>query len=133
MTIGTWNPTPTDSEENYQLEIDFLRKIIRDMSSTIDISTYLSIDEQKKHAPIMSLDKTVWFSLKESLSTEDIIILIRFFTLAEMTYTNWTANESSPVIWLAKLLRQKGEKIDTQLLQWIKSNTRNKFLPYGAL
>jgi hypothetical protein len=50
-----------------------------------------------------------------------------------MQYNHWRAEERSPVIWLTKILRQKGGKIDKDLLQWIKTESDNKFLPNGAL
>lgn len=128
MTTGTWNP----EQYNYVLHIKFLQEIISS-SKKIPIENYLSNDEQKKHAAIMRLPKDDWFALKDSLSSEEIISLIKFFTLAEMKYADWSAEEKSPVIWLAKMLRQKGEKLDSKLLQWIKNNSNNKFLPYGAL
>ena len=81
----------------------------------------------------MTLDKTHWFDKKEQLSSTEITLLIKFFTLAEMQFTQWTAEEKSPVIWLTKVLRQKGEALDKELLLWIKTHSDNKFLPHGAL
>jgi hypothetical protein len=136
MTIGSWDPSPQDNHSvAYQLEIEFLKKIILHMTDNdvIDLHSYLDSDEQKKHAAVMTLPKETWFSMKDALSNDDIILLIKFFTLAEMKFSHWTANDSSPVIWLAKILRQKGQRIEADLLQWIKSNSDNKFLPYGAL
>lgn len=128
MTTGTWNP----EQSSYILDIEFLQQIISS-SSTQPIENCLSKDEQQAHAAIMQLPKSDWFALKESLSNEEIIFLIKFFTIAEMKYAGWSAEEQSPVIWLAKILRQKGGKLDAELLQWIKNNSDNKFLPYGAL
>lgn len=130
MTTGTWNPTQT----TYHLDIDFLTQIIEAINNEpFDINNYLSIETQQQHNPIMRLPKDQWFLMKEVFSASEIISLIKFFTLAEMHYSGWEAGEKSPVIWLAKVLRQKGNKIDQDLLQWIKSNSDNKFLPYGPL
>lgn len=130
MTTGTWNPT----QATYDLDITVLKNIVTSMNDeTFNITTYFTPDMQQQHSPIMRLPKEQWFTIKESFSKEEIILLIQFFTLAEMHYSGWEAGEKSPVIWLAKVLRQMGNKIDQELLQWIKSNSDNKFLPYGAL
>ena len=100
---------------------------------TEDISSFLTQKEQNDHQAIMTLDKTHWFDKKEQLSSTEITLLIKFFTLAEMQFTQWTAEEKSPVIWLTKVLRQKGEALDKELLLWIKTHSDNKFLPHGAL
>lgn len=136
MTIGTWNPAAEKvAATTYSLDMIFLKKITLFMEQNDEpkIASYLNASEQEQHCAIMTLPKENWFAVKENLSPSEIILLIKFFTLAEMTYTNWTGDEASPVIWLAKLLRQKGERIGADLLQWIKSNSDNKFLPYGAL
>ena len=39
----------------------------------------------------------------------------------------------SPVIWLCRELKKRGAFPDPELIQWIKENTDNKFLPYGNL
>jgi hypothetical protein len=136
MTTGTWDPTaPTENSTSYTLDIEFLKKIIHAMgdNTDIEVSCYLTADEQKTHSPIMRLSKATWFAFKEALSNKDILALIKFFTLAEMQLNDWSGEEHSPVIWLTKILKQKGGNIDKDLLLWIKSNNDNKFLPYGAL
>jgi hypothetical protein len=136
MTIQSWEPTSTGKQQDaYVITDDFLQRIVLFMSTQKDddISVFLTSKEQDDHQPIMHADKTSWFDKKEQLSTADIITLIKFFTLAEMQLDNWTAEEKSPVIWLTKILRQKGESLDKDLLLWIKSYSDNKFLPHGAL
>jgi hypothetical protein len=136
MTIQSWEPAqPGKQQGEYTITDDFLQRIVLFMGAQKgdDISTLLTSKEQNDHQPIMRLDKTHWFDKKEPLFTTDIIALIKFFTLAEMQLTGWTAEEKSPVIWLTKILRQKGEALDKDLLLWIKTYSDNKFLPHGAL
>ncbi len=136
MSINTWDPNASISTTNsYLLNIEFLQKIINDhqQDSISNIQSYLSTEEQKQHQPIMKLAKESWFAIKEQLSDEDIVVLIKFFTLAEMQFSDWTAEEYSPVIWLSKIFRQRGKTLDKDLLLWIKSTSNNKFLPYGPL
>jgi hypothetical protein len=136
MTINTWDPNQQSLDNtSYTLDIFFLNKAIDFAENHLDteIASYLTPQEQQQHAPIMKLPKETWFSLKTSLSNENIIALIRFFTLAEVQLTDWSGEEHSPVISLTKMLRQNGEKVSTELLQWIKAKNNNRFLPYGAL
>ncbi|MFT5420671.1 MAG: hypothetical protein ACI9D5_001421 [Candidatus Endobugula sp.] len=136
MTTGTWDPSsPSENSTSYTLDIEFLKKIIKTVGNNteIEVSSYLTADEQKTHSPVMRLSKATWFTIKESLSNDDIITLIKFFTLAEMQLSDWSGEEHSPVIWLTKILKQKGGSINKDLLLWIKSKNDNKFLPYGAL
>jgi hypothetical protein len=136
MTIQSWEPASTEKQQDtYVINDNFLQRIVLFMSTHKgdDISEFLTSAEQNDHQPIMHADKTSWFDKKEQLSTADVIALIKFFTLAEMQLSNWTAEEKSPVIWLTKILRQKGKTLDKDLLLWIKSYSDNKFLPNGAL
>ena len=56
----------------------------------------------------------------------------RVLTLAEETIPGCDAGPKSPVIVLARLLRERGDYPD-QLTTWIKSVSSNRFLPYGSL
>jgi len=142
MTTGTWEPlSEKGSDELYTLEINFLKQLAGritqlESASNDDATTpniLLSHDEQQSHIKIMTLPKESWFSISDELSEHEVILLIKFFTLAEKHINHWQAEEKSPVIWLSKILRKKGGTLDQQLLQWIKRNSDNKFLPYGPL
>jgi hypothetical protein len=45
----------------------------------------------------------------------------------------WEAGADSPVIPLAKILRQRGARLDKPLLQWLREVNKNRYLPYGPL
>jgi len=139
MTTGVWNPNASSStQENasdYQLDIDLLKKIINTLNTddTQSIKNLLSENEIKEHKDIMFLPKETWFTSLENFNNEELITLIHFFTLAEVQFAHWQAEEKSPVIWIAKLLRKRKHIISKDLLVWIKNNNKNKFLPFGAL
>ena len=139
MNTEMWDPTSNTSSNidsnNYRLEDDFLKKITN-VSKIDDLEHFkslLSENEIKKHRNIMFLSKDVWFEALKNFSDDELIALIRFFTLAEVHFSNWNAEEKSPVIWIAKLLRKRKHPIDKELLIWIKNNNKNKFLPFGPL
>ncbi len=141
MTTGTWDPSsPLNDKSSYRLDIDFLKDIIQRVKKTdfilqteFNVSALLSAEEEKQHAGIMQLDKNDWEIVDKQFSDEEIIILIKFFTLAEIQFTYWKGEKTSPVIWLSKLIRRRGKALDKELLVWIKSTSTNKFLPYGPL
>ncbi len=135
MTTEVWDPSANNSDKSYTIEQNFLRKIILkiDPDNLDSLNSFLTEKEREIHRPIMLIDKETWFSTADNFTDEELITLIQFFTLAEMHYTNWSAEEKSPVIWLTKLLKKRKKSLDKELLKWIKNNNNNKFLPFGAL
>ena len=65
-------------------------------------------------------------------SSECLIAWLRVLTLAEEAIPGCKTGARSPVVALARLLRERGEYPD-ELTAWIKSVSRNRFLPYGSL
>lgn len=135
MTTGTWTPDTNSNSPNYALDTAFLKKIIQQMDKETckEVDSVLSEEEKIEHQPCMRLTEKEWFSIIENLPSTEIITLIKFFTLAEQQFSNWQSEEKSPVIYLAKVLRRRKEPLSKDLLQWIKANSNNKFLPYGPL
>lgn len=75
---------------------------------------------------------TDWTSAAEGLGEAELISLIRLFTLAEARFAAWESGSNSPVIPLARALKERGAYPE-DLTKWIKNNTDNRFLPYGSL
>lgn len=73
-----------------------------------------------------------WAAAVQPLGDDDVIALIRLFTLAESALSGWEAGERSPVIPLARELKRRGS-YPADLTAWIKANSQNRFLPYGSL
>lgn len=71
------------------------------------------------------------FEAVENLSDEVLVDVIHFFTLAEMQLPGWEAGNKNPVIYLVKVLKDRGA-FDPELRRWIKANTDNRYLPYGS-
>ena len=78
---------------------------------------------------VMKLGVDAW-QVAEDCSVADLNHLIRVFTLIEVL-PGWDAGAKSPVIALVKILKARG-KFDPDLRKWIKSNTDNRYLPYGS-
>ena len=71
------------------------------------------------------------FRTAKNLSDDVLADLIRFFTLAEMQLPGWEAGKKNPVIYLVRILKDR-DGFDPELRKWIKTNTDNRYLPYGS-
>ena len=90
----------------------------------------LTADEVAALAP--AITHAGWSAVAQDLSTEDLVALIRLFTLGEGQFSSWQAGAKSAVIKLARVMKAR-EEMTSELTAWIKANTDNRFLPYGDL
>jgi hypothetical protein len=122
MSVDSWQPAPTSpsiSEEQVE-------KLLKLTTPDTDLTPELEWIQ-----PFAQLDKKIWLQAGVELKPEQLVKLIKLFTLCE-TQGNWSLGEKSAVIPLFKLLK-KQTGIDRELVQWIKQRTDNKYLPFGPL
>lgn len=134
MDIGSWDPNAEQTNQLFDVEranLDVYIELSR-TNKLDELPTLFSSHQQQTQSDCMQLSKDQWFTAAGSLDNEEIEHLMRFFTIAEQL-PGWDAGASSPVIWLGKLLKQRGVGINRELVVWIKSNSKNQFLPHGAL
>ena len=67
----------------------------------------------------------------DGVDSSTLIGWVRVLTRAE-SLPGCDVGPKSPVIALARTLRERGEYPDT-LTAWIRSHSNNRFLPYGSL
>jgi hypothetical protein len=134
MSIGSWDPSSEHAAHDFHIDTEQLRRFINvSKQNQLDqIEQVLAPDEKQVQAKLMQQDKESWFLAANRFSDEEIIDLMRFFTVAE-SLPGWEAGDNSPVIWLGKILKKRGTGIDKELTLWIKANSKNQFLPHGAL
>jgi hypothetical protein len=134
MTLDNWDPSAPQIKHSFQPDNSLLQRFIAISQNQQygQLNTLLSPTEQQSHAKLMQLTKAQWFAAAAPFNDDDIKHLMRFFTVAEQL-PGWEAGENSPVVWLGKVLKQRGTGISRELAEWIKSNSDNKFLPHGAL
>jgi hypothetical protein len=134
MTLGTWDPKMESADSELLLNPALLNRLIAyDREDTLSQLEQMLNDEDKQRlAGLMKIDHASWRAAAEALSAADLIHLIRFFAVAE-NLPGWEAGADSPVIPLAKLLRQRGARLDKPLLQWLRDVNENRYLPYGPL
>jgi hypothetical protein len=134
MSLGTWDPDAEKASEDIQLDLQQLRRFIDwSRQERLDqLDTLLQGNERQALSGLMHLEAKQWEQAADTFDNDELLLLLRFFTLAE-NLPGWEAGESSPVIPLAKTLRQRGARLDRELLLWIRSVNQNRYLPYGPL
>ena len=134
MSQGTWDPDAEQASINFQLDNTLLARLISysQQDQLNQLKELLSTSELQIYAQLMKTSKDQWLIATQTLSDDEIIHLMRFFTVSEKL-PGWEAGANSPVIWLGKILKQRGTGINRELVLWIKAHSDNQFLPHGPL
>ena len=127
MAIEVWEPKQPAGVTLEQLTALSAQMVDADLS---DLGTVLDKESIKRDATLMTQTEESW-EVAAALSDDDIVVLIRFFTLAEMQLAGWAAGKRSPVVPLVKILKSRGV-FTPELRKWVKANTDNRYLPNGA-
>ncbi len=128
--VASWDPSSADKTTLSDAALASFLTAARAVGADDDSFGFSEADAQQLAS--LASDSAPWKLRAGSLDSAEMISLIRLFTLAEDRLPGWQAGAKSPVIALARVLRQRGEFPD-ELTSWIKDNTSNKFLPYGSL
>ncbi len=125
--VGVWEPGKSISVSTEQLQ-----KLVSQVGE-IDLAQLTSTCDDEfmdSNAWMMKLGESAW-QVADALPAEDLVRLVRFFTLAEMQLPGWEGGKRNPVICLVKILKSRDE-FPADLRKWIRANTDNRYLPYGA-
>jgi hypothetical protein len=126
--IGVWQP-----DENHVTVDAVLIERLLGAAACLDQPAFgLTAAEVEQFAALMRLPAADWTTVAAGATDEQLVALVKFFTLAEMRLPNWEALGRSPVIPLVAELKRRG-RYPRELTGWIKANTTNRFLPYGSL
>lgn len=131
MTIGTWEPG--NKKSVVVVEHEKLMELLS-CFQTADpekLSESLSATQIQANAGLMSLGADSWQNC-ELLADEALEPLVRFFTLAEMQLSGWDSGAKSPVIYLVKVMKDRGV-FSPELRKWIKKNSDNRYIPNGSV
>ena len=125
--VGSWDPS-----QRVVLSAAHLA-YVRQASLHLE-ETDFGLDEAALRllTPVMSLDAEQWSAAAGKEDAGDLVAWIRFFTLAEARLPGFEAGAKSPVIPLARVLRERDE-YPADLTAWIKANSENRFLPHGSV
>lgn len=132
MAIGSW--TPENDKSALSIDLQWLQRciVISSEDRLEELPAPFTDDEQQRYGVFMRVSQAHWQAATADFSNDDIVALIRFFTRAEKLINGWDAGKESPAIWLNKVLRSRGEKLDRDMLMWIRNNTDNRFIPNGG-
>lgn len=133
MTANTWQPTPQKTNiEDAQAALKEALNLAKNDDLTQAINNANEQQNKQLHS-LLFLPKEQWQTLAENQSSENIVQLVLLLTLAEFLKPEWQVGNDSPVITLNKLLKKRKQPLSKEQLQWIKNNSRNKFLPNGSV
>ena len=134
MSIGAWAPSADAAAKTIDIEDALLQRfiVLSEQDQLESLDTQISPEDSQTWAGLMHLPADAWLAAGDSLDDDQLLHLIRFFTVVERL-PGWEAGADSPVIPLAKLLRKRGTRLDRDFLAWIRSVSDNRFLPYGPL
>ncbi len=129
MSIEVWDPK--GGKEVRSIDIGLLRKFVEIAAAEASVtSSQLQSSGLDAETWVMNQEIAAWESAQD-LSADELVALIRFFTLVEQNVAGWESGKKSPVIALVKLLKSRDE-FTPELRKWIKANTDNRYLPYGS-
>jgi len=129
MSVGSWDPQ--NKEQNLP-DARVLARVLAASGEAAENKFGLSDEEIEKYAALMQVSLASWRPILGDLSHADLVRLIKFFTLAEQHLKGWSAGAHSPVIAIAKILREQSAYPE-DLTAWIRTNSNNRFLPHGSL
>jgi hypothetical protein len=135
MTTGSWSPQGEQNKQAIEIKPEWLQQFIQisENNQLDNIASLIEPSDQTRMAGLMRLESEAWMQAAQSLKDEEIIHLVHFFTVAEMQLPDWNSGDKSPVIWLAKVLKQRNKRLNKEQLLWIRENSNNRFLPYGSI
>lgn len=135
MSVGSWSPPTGLQTPKGRLESAWLQRFValaRD-EQLEQLRERLSTDEQQRMAACLLADPAAWTEAVLDYDDESLWQLMRFLAVAEMQLPGWQAGAKSPVITLNRILKQRGQPLSREQLQWLRQNSDNRFLPNGAL
>ena len=133
MTTGSWDPSTQTSSVDVSIDQSLLLRFIAlvEADAIGDLNSSMS-EEDKQQNELMQADAARWQATLADYSDDQLIALIQFFTVVEMQLPHWMGGAKSPVISINKVLRSRGQKLDRDMLLWIKAHSDNRFIPNGS-
>ena len=129
MSIGSWEPSQSISLN--QADLDQLLTLTDEQ--ILDIQNQFDSAFFNRIKPLMKQKLAFWKEQVSALNDAQLTQLMKVFTLLENNVDDFACLDLSPVIWIGKILKSRKAFPEKSVIDWIKSNTDNKFLPHGSL
>jgi len=129
MSIGSWEPTQSISLNQADLE----QLLALTDGQILDIQNQFDSAFFNRIKPLMKQNLTFWKTNIDSLNEIQLSQLMKVFTLLEVKVDDFACLDKSPVIWIGKILKSRKAFPEKHIIDWLKANTDNKFIPHGSL
>ena len=123
-SVGAWEPAAALGDDHARALNAAARVAVDDLGR--DAAAVARIRE------VINAGGEACASLFDGRDSATLLAWLRVLTLAEMRLPGCEAGARSPVIPIARLLRERGD-YPSSLTPWIRSVSTNRFLPYGSL
>ena len=118
MSVGAWEPSSALGEVH---------------AAALDAAvTQIETSDARLLRQVVNAEATQRAAFFAARDSEQLVGWLRVLTLAETAVPDCDGGAKSPVIDIARLLRDRGD-YPADLTAWIKSVSKNRFLPYGSL
>jgi glycerol-3-phosphate O-acyltransferase len=133
MPIGEWQPE--NSAQQTTIDTEKLEALIAisQRGELLELADQLGDDDQQWLAFSMHAVRDTWLQAADALSNDKLVHLMKALAIAEMNIPGCSVAEKSPVIYLNRLLKQRGDSLMREDLLWIKQHSNNRFLPNGPV
>ena len=132
MSVNSFDPQQFDpSQASAELGNALVEQAIS-VARAQDEGAQLCLTTDEVAALVPAITHAGWSAVAQDLSTQDLVALIRLFTLGEGQFSSWQAGAKSAVIKLVRVMKARKE-MAPELTAWIKTNSDNRFLPHGDL
>ena len=131
MSVGTFDPGAADDPAGTLAPADLARLL--EAGDDLDAARLgLSDHEIARLGRVARTDTLDWTAAAAPLADAELVQLIRVLVLAEARLPEFESGARSPVVPLARALRQR-DAYPAELTTWIREHSSNRFLPHGSL
>lgn len=129
--VDTWQPSANITEISVQKLTRFASMINNYDHAKHDISQ-LTEDDITYVSSLINSANTLWIKAIEGFSVDQIKALCVFFTVGEMHFSTWAFGSNNPAIYFIKHLKSSNLGVEKDFIRWLKKQTDNRYIPYGA-
>ncbi len=124
--VQEWSPSPNKLDATHA-------RVLSELSEILELET-LNVSAQQAGIleSALSCPAEAWIDFAQDYSDQELVGWIKALTLWEAYHEAMNLGAKSPVIPLARVLRQRGS-YSNSVTRWIRQHSDNRFLPYGSV